>query len=144
MIRIGSLDPADAAITLFQAESSVSYASGHVLFARDETLMAQPFDPDTRQLTGDAFPLAEHVAREGSRYVGASVSENGTLVYASGGSQATYAVDMVRSRGPRPRHAGRSGSVHQPRAFTRRTPRGGRAGNRESGKPRHLDHRYRP
>ena len=85
-IRIGSLDPADAAITLLQAESSVSYASGHVLFARDETLMAQPFDPVTRQPKGDAFPLAEHVSREGSRYVGASVSENGTLVYARGGS----------------------------------------------------------
>ena len=89
MIRIGSLDPADAAITLLQAESSVSYASGHVLFARDETLMAQPFDPDARQPTGDAFPLAEHVSREGSRYVGASVSENGTLVYARDGSLAT-------------------------------------------------------
>jgi eukaryotic-like serine/threonine-protein kinase len=88
-IRIGSLDPADAAITLLQAESSVSYASGHVLFARDETLMAQPFDPGTRQPKGDAFPLAEHVSREGSRYVGASVSENGTLVYARGGSLAT-------------------------------------------------------
>ena len=52
MIRIGSLDPADAAITLLQAESSVSYASGHLLFARDETLMAQPFDPDARQSEG--------------------------------------------------------------------------------------------
>ena len=82
MIRIGSLDPAEPAVTLFQAESSVSYASGHVLFARDDTLMAQPFDPDARQPKGDAFPLAEHVSTEGSRYVGASVSENGTLVYA--------------------------------------------------------------
>ena len=89
MIRIGSLDSADAVITLLQAESSVSYASGHLLFARDDTLMAQPFDPDTRRLTGDAFPLAEHVSREGSRYVGASVSENGTLVYARDDSLVT-------------------------------------------------------
>ena len=66
VIRIGSLDSADAAIPLLQAESSVSYASGHVVFARDETLMAQPFDPEARQLTGDAFPLAENVSREGS------------------------------------------------------------------------------
>ena len=89
MIRIGSLDQSDAVMTLLQAESSVSYASGHVLFARDETLMAQPFDPDTRQSEGDAFPLAEHVSREGSRYVGASVSENGTLVYARDDSLST-------------------------------------------------------
>ena len=40
-------------------------ASGHLLFARDETLMAQPFDPDARQLKGDAFPLAEHVSSGG-------------------------------------------------------------------------------
>jgi Tol biopolymer transport system component len=51
--------------------------------------MAQPFDPDVRQSTADAFPLAERVSREGSRYIGASVSENGTLVYARDGSLAT-------------------------------------------------------
>ena len=30
----------------FEADSSATYASGHLLFARDETLMAQAFDPD--------------------------------------------------------------------------------------------------
>ena len=89
MVRIGSLDPADAAVTLFEgAESSVSYASGHLLFvADDEMLMAQPFDLDARQLKGAAFPLAEHVSREGSRYGAASASESGALVYAHGESQ---------------------------------------------------------
>jgi Tol biopolymer transport system component len=82
LIKIGSLDPADAAVTLLQAESPASYASGHLLFARDDTLMAQPFDPEARRPTGDAFPLAENVGPEGSRYVAASVSANGTLVYA--------------------------------------------------------------
>ena len=81
MIRIASLDRPGDDVTLFQAESSVSYASDHVIFARDESLMARPFDPETRQLRGDAFPLAERVTTEGSRYVGASASENGTLVY---------------------------------------------------------------
>jgi Tol biopolymer transport system component len=82
-IKIGSLDATGAAVTLLQAESPAFYASGHLFFARDDTLMAQPFDPEARQLTGDAFPVAEHVRPEGSRYVGASVSANGTLVYAS-------------------------------------------------------------
>jgi Tol biopolymer transport system component len=86
ILRIGSLDPAEAAITLLQAESSVSYAAGHVLFFRDEALMAQPFDLEALRLTGDAFPLAEHVSWEGGRYVGASASQDGTLVYAHGGS----------------------------------------------------------
>lgn len=81
IVRIGSLDRPGEDVTLFQAESSVSYASGHVIFAHDETLMARPFDLETRQLQGDAFPLAERVSTEGSRYVGASASESGTLVY---------------------------------------------------------------
>jgi Tol biopolymer transport system component len=87
-IRIGSLDPGEADVMLLQAESSAAYASGHVLFARDETLMAQPFDPVARQVNGEAFPVAERVSQEGSRYVGASVSENGTLVYGGDDSLA--------------------------------------------------------
>jgi serine/threonine protein kinase/Tol biopolymer transport system component len=79
-IRIGSLDSAETT-TLFETESSVSYVSGHLLFARDQTLMAQPFDPQTRQPHGEAFPIGENVSTEGSRYVGASASQNGTLVY---------------------------------------------------------------
>jgi Tol biopolymer transport system component len=81
VIRIGSLDRPGDDVTLFQAESSASYASGHVIFARGETLMARPFDLETRRLRGDVFPLAARVTTEASRYVGASVSENGTLVY---------------------------------------------------------------
>ena len=45
-IKVGSLDPAEPAVTLLQADSSATYASGHMLFARDQTLMAQAFDPD--------------------------------------------------------------------------------------------------
>ena len=85
-IKIGSLDQDEPAVALLQADSSATYASDHVLFARDQTLMAQAFDPDARQLAGDAVPVTERVSTEGSRYVSASVSENGTLVYAPGGS----------------------------------------------------------
>jgi eukaryotic-like serine/threonine-protein kinase len=86
VIRIGSLDRPGDDVTLFQAESSVTYASGHVIFARDETLMARPFDLATRRLRGDVFPLAQRVTTEASRYVGASVSDNGTLVYGRAGA----------------------------------------------------------
>jgi len=84
-IKIGSLDPDEPAVALLQADSSASYSSNHLLFARDQTLMAQAFDPDTRQPAGDAVPVTERISAEGSRYVSASVSENGTLVYARGG-----------------------------------------------------------
>ena len=94
VIRLASLDPADAVITLFEADSSALYAAGHLFFAsRDESLMAQAFDLDARRTTGDAFPLAEHVSFEGTRYVGASVSQEGTLVYAH--SDAHAAVQLT-------------------------------------------------
>ena len=84
-IKIGSLDRDEPAVALLQADSSAAYSSNHVLFARDQTLLAQAFDPDTRQLAGDAVPVTERIGAEGSRYVSASVSENGTLVYERGG-----------------------------------------------------------
>ena len=88
LIRLASLDSSEPVVTLLQTESSVAYASGHIVFARDQTLMAQRFDPEARQLKGDAFPVAEHVATEQSRYTSASLSENGTLIYGQDSLQA--------------------------------------------------------
>lgn len=84
VVSIGSLDPGEAPVSLMEAESSVFYATGHLFFARGQTLMAQSFDATMRQLHGDAFPVAEGVSWEGSRYVSASASETGTLVYGQG------------------------------------------------------------
>ena len=61
VIKVGSLDPTEALLSCFRP-SHRGYASGHVVFARDGILMAQPFDPETRRSTGEAFPLAEDVA----------------------------------------------------------------------------------
>ena len=85
-IKIGSLDEDEPVVALLPADSSATYAANHLLFARDQTLMAQAFDPDARKLTGDAVPVVERINTEGSRYVSASVSNNGTLVYAPGGT----------------------------------------------------------
>jgi Tol biopolymer transport system component len=83
VVMIGSLDPDEPPVPLMQAESSAFYAGGYVFFARADTflLMAQRFAPDSRRLTGDPFPVAENVSFEGSRYVGASASDNLTVVY---------------------------------------------------------------
>ena len=55
-----SLDGGDARIIL-RADSNAVYASGHLLFMRETTLMAQPFRPDDLMLNGDAFPVADQV-----------------------------------------------------------------------------------
>ena len=60
---------------------------GRLLFMRDGALMAQRFDLDTRQLTGDPQPVAEEVfftIGQTSGYGYYSASAEGTLVYRSG------------------------------------------------------------
>lgn len=66
--------------------SIAAYFNGHLLFVRDQTLMAQPVDPKTLDPKGDLFPVAEQVSRgrntSDELY---STSTNGMLVYATGG-----------------------------------------------------------
>ncbi len=60
---------------LFKNSFEVSYiATGYLLFARDTTLMAQPFDASSLQFTGDPVAVVENVGQF-------SVSDNGTLVH---------------------------------------------------------------
>jgi Tol biopolymer transport system component len=60
------------------------YASGRLLFWRDGALLAQPFDAESLQLSGEAVPIAEQVQMNLSEVRAAfSVSENGVLVFQS-------------------------------------------------------------
>ena len=61
--------------------------AGQIVFLRDNTLLAQPFDAGRLQLTGEATPIAEQVASvQGLGYF--SASENGALAYRAGTSSA--------------------------------------------------------
>ncbi len=88
----GSLD-ASPPVRVLADESSAAYVAssssdkiGLLLFRRDGTLMAQPFDPGTVRSTGDAFPVAEQVGISGNTdHASFSVSGNGTLAYGGGG-----------------------------------------------------------
>jgi Tol biopolymer transport system component/predicted Ser/Thr protein kinase len=60
---------------------------GYLLFAREHTLMAQPFDAANARTTGDAVPVAEQVDYISNANQGQfSASQNGILVYTSGAS----------------------------------------------------------
>ncbi len=84
-IKIGVLDSTDTQI-LMHAESAVRFASGHLLYAdpANSTLLARPFDPVARAFLGDAFPLLDGIATEGSRYASVSASTDGLLVHGRG------------------------------------------------------------
>jgi len=60
-------------------------ASGHILFARNGTLFAVPFDAKRLEVTGTAFPVAEGVFQNTNGGAGYAVAANGTLLYSGGG-----------------------------------------------------------
>jgi hypothetical protein len=57
--------------------------AGRLLYLRNGTLMAQPFDVDRLELSGQAVPLVEEVGNQGAQGF-FSVSTNGVLVYRTG------------------------------------------------------------
>ncbi|HYN10106.1 MAG TPA: hypothetical protein VES67_22160, partial [Vicinamibacterales bacterium] len=61
-VYVGSLDAAESE-RLAGADTAAVYdsQSGHLLFVRQGTLLAQPFDPKTLALAGESFPIAERV-----------------------------------------------------------------------------------
>jgi eukaryotic-like serine/threonine-protein kinase len=93
-IFLGSLDSKDRRLILNATSNPVYVPPGYLLFDRQGTLMAQPFDAVRLELTGEAVPIAEGVQFNptGGRTAFA-VSNNGVLAY-RGGEQAT-ALTMV-------------------------------------------------
>ena len=85
-IYVGSLDSAERKLLLNADSSNVVYSQGYLLFLRETTLMAQPFDARRLVLTGDAFPIAEKIRDSGTANPAGvfSASENGVLVYQTG------------------------------------------------------------
>jgi Tol biopolymer transport system component/tRNA A-37 threonylcarbamoyl transferase component Bud32 len=59
---------------------------GRLLFIRENTLMAQHFDAASASITGDVSPIVEGVSlTTNNHYAPVSVSDNGVLLYESGG-----------------------------------------------------------
>jgi dipeptidyl aminopeptidase/acylaminoacyl peptidase len=81
---IGSLDGAPPKKVATDIDSRVVFVDGHLLFVRDGTLMAQPFDPDKARFTGEARPLVAglHYFRSTGN-AAFSVSQNGLLAWRS-------------------------------------------------------------
>ena len=89
-IYVASLDVKPDAQSLARVVASASrpiYAAagvgpGHLLFLREQTLFAQPFDPEELRLTGEAFVVAEEVGLDLGIALGwVSATPEGTLAY---------------------------------------------------------------
>ena len=100
-IYLGSLDNSKTRRVLPDRSAAAFVSSpgnrtGHLLFVRESTLMAVPFDLRTSQILGDVVPVTEGVRTSGANtgYAAFSASENGVLVYSTGdlGDLAVQAV----------------------------------------------------
>ena len=86
-IWVGSLDSRETR-RIMTADSRVAYCRpGYLIFARDGTLLAQPFDAGALRVTGDPIPISENVwFFRVTGNAAFSVSENGSVVYQAGPS----------------------------------------------------------
>ena len=76
---------------LLAAQSQAKYVpSGHLLFVRERTLLAQPFDATSGRLSGEPRPIANDVDQTSSSASAAfAISANGEVLTSQGGSQQT-------------------------------------------------------
>jgi Tol biopolymer transport system component len=101
-IYLASLDSTEQRLLLKSDSNNVVYTQGYLLFLRETTLMAQPFDARRLLLTGEAFPIAEQIQTQGNPPSGVfSASANGVLAYQTGtgaaGSQLVW-IDRTGKR----------------------------------------------
>jgi serine/threonine protein kinase len=117
-VYVGSLDskPEEQSSKLIaKGASPATYvpsadpAHGYLMFLRQGALMAQPFNADSLSLAGDAVPIVARVGTNGDLF---TASENGTLVYRSGGSSGSRQLTWFDRSGRSP------GSLGAPGAYT--------------------------
>ncbi len=91
-VYVGNLDSPSSSRVVIDEASHAMYAQGHLLFLRDNVLVAQPFDTARLVLTGVPAPLTEQVELIGAWSAAFDVSTTGVLAYqpAAGGSQLVW------------------------------------------------------
>ena len=96
-LMVGTLDSKDAK-PLFKTTSRVLYADpGYLLYVREQTLVAQPFDARSLEVTGEPVPVGEGLGVDSVGLASFSVSRNGVLAYRAGDARGRRLLWMDRS-----------------------------------------------
>ena len=80
-ISVGSVDSADSKELVRTTANGLYAAPGFLIFRRESTLVAQPFDARTLELSGAPVPIAESVGVNGAWQSLFSVSGTGVIAY---------------------------------------------------------------
>jgi serine/threonine protein kinase/Tol biopolymer transport system component len=118
-IEVVSLGDRRRKILMRGATGPVCYlSSGHLVYSRNGTVFAIPFDPDRLEAYGTAVPVVDGVAYGGLNSPAAfDVSRTGTLVYrrGSGGGPEMMTVQWIDRMGDKKPLLGRPGVYRNPR-----------------------------
>jgi len=116
VICVGSLDSMEPREVLPASSSFAWTPSGHLLYVRDDTLVAAPFDTKRWRVTGPTVPIAQHVLLYRNTSSAAfSASENGVLAYQSGPLPPVSELDWFDRGGKRLGSIGEPGDYEDPR-----------------------------
>ena len=101
-VYVGSLDSPETR-QILRVESRASYSEGHLIFRRGNAFMAQPFDLERRELSGDPLPISDDIRGGVFSWGGANfgVSQNASLVFLTGGTQGETELRWVDRKGIR-------------------------------------------
>jgi serine/threonine protein kinase len=107
-VWVGSIDGSGPARVLPDASNALytpakaGEQNGYLVFRRDTTLVAQPFNSVTLETMGEVVPIVEEVPGSGNNGFGAfSVGQSGTVVYRTGGTAAQRELTWVDANGSR-------------------------------------------
>ena len=87
-IAVKSLETGERRV-LMEGSSPRYVPSGHIVFAREDSLWGVPFDLSRLEVTSDAVPVVEGVRVGLSGFAQFAVAANGSFVYLPGGGGAT-------------------------------------------------------
>jgi Tol biopolymer transport system component len=112
-VLLASVDSGEIKM-IAEAGSNAVYSTGRLLFLRENTLMAQPFDLKTLATNGEAVPIAERVQQSFSpNIVGMfSASTSGLLAYATGMDDSGLQLTWFDRTGKA------LGTIGEPRSFS--------------------------
>src|SRR5262245_3231280 len=86
-IYVASLDSVDRTLVVTATSVNTAYAQGRLLYVRDTTLMAQPFDERRLRLSGEPVPIADRIQALGLPPLSVfAASANGTVAYQTAAS----------------------------------------------------------
>ena len=111
-VFLASLDGKENRL-LFHSLSNAIYASGHLLYQRENSLVAQPFDASSGKFSGEPRTLSENVQLDAGLWrTNISASADGMLLYASGSSSGTEMLTWYDRSGKRLGTVGEQGEFY--------------------------------